>query len=68
MMSITLNIAILNIKAAGYCCIIRGVIKGEVINLTQDIDLTEKKRKHKNLLKLNVRSSLEAVNLLRILM
>ena len=43
MMSITLNIAILNIKAAGYCCIIRGVIKGEVINLIQDIDLTEKK-------------------------
>ena len=67
MMSIKLNIAILNIKAAGYCCIIRGVIKGEAINLIQDIDLTEKK-KHKNLLKLNVRSSLEAVNLLRILM
>ena len=43
MMSITLNIAILNIKAAGYCCIIRGVIKGEAINLIQDIDLTEKK-------------------------
>ena len=67
MMSIKLNIAILNIKAAGYCRIIRGVIKGEAINLIQDIDLTEKK-KHKNLLKLNVRSSLEAVNLLRILM
>ena len=44
MMSITLNIAILNIKAAGYCCIIRGVIKGEAINLIQDIDLTEKKK------------------------
>ena len=43
MMSITLNIAILNIKAAGYCCIIRGVIKGEAINLIEDIDLTEKK-------------------------
>ena len=40
MMSIKLNIAILNIKAAGYCCIIRGVIKGEAINLVQDIDLT----------------------------
>ena len=44
MMSIKLNIAILNIKAAGYCCIIRGVIKGEAINLIQDIDLTEKKK------------------------
>ena len=44
MMSIKLNIAILNIKAAGYCRIIRGVIKGEAINLIQDIDLTEKKK------------------------
>ena len=38
-----IDIAILNIKGADYCCIISGIIKCEVINLIQDIDLTEKR-------------------------
>ena len=36
------DIAILNIKAAGYCCIISGISKSEIISLIQNIDLTEK--------------------------
>ena len=45
MMSINLsNIAILNIKGAGYPCIISGTRKSEAINLTQNINLTKKRR------------------------
>ena len=36
------DIAILNIKAAGYCCIISGISKSETISLMQNIDLTKK--------------------------
>ena len=35
------DIAILNIKGVGYCSIISGISKSEVINLMQYIDLTE---------------------------
>ena len=35
------NIAILNSQGADYCCTISGISKSEVINLMQDIDLTE---------------------------
>ena len=35
------DIAILNIKGSDYCCIIRGVDKGEAIKLLQNIDLIE---------------------------
>ena len=43
MMSIILsNIAILNIKCAGYCSIISGISKSEAINVMQSTDLTEK--------------------------
>ena len=38
------DIAILNIKGSDYCCIITGIRKSEAINLTQNIDLTEKSR------------------------
>ena len=38
------DIAILNIKAADYRCIISGISKSEAINLMQNIDLTEKSR------------------------
>ena len=61
MMSMNLSdIVILNIKGVDYHCNIRGISKSEAINLTQNIDLTEKKqkiKKHKNLLKLNIRSN-----------
>ena len=36
------DIAILNIKCVGYCCIISGISKSEAINLMQNIHLTEK--------------------------
>ena len=59
MMSMKLNNNdILNIKDADYCCIISRISKNEAINLMQNIDLTEKVKKykkHKNLLKLNIR-------------
>ena len=38
------NIAILNIKGAGYWCIISGISKHGAINLMQNIDLIEKSR------------------------
>ena len=45
MMSMNLsNIAILNIKGSDYCCIISSIRKNEVINLTENADLTEKSR------------------------
>ena len=68
------DIAILNIKGPDDHCIISRTSKNEAINLMQiliNIDLTERKtnseKKHKNLLKLNIRSNFEAVNLLQIL-
>ena len=43
MMSMNVSdIAISNIKFADYCCIISGISKSEIINLMQNIDLTEK--------------------------
>ena len=40
MMSMNLsNIAILNIKSAGYCCIISEISKNEAINLMQKISI-----------------------------
>ena len=46
MMSMNLiDIAILNIKGADYCCIIYRINKSEAINLMQSIHLTEKKGK-----------------------
>ena len=43
MMSMDLSdIAILNIKASNYCCIIRRISKIEAINLMQNADLTNK--------------------------
>ena len=45
MMSMTLSdIAILNIKGSGYCCIITVISKKKAINLMQNVDLTEKSR------------------------
>ena len=38
------DIAILNIKASDYRCIIRLISKNEAINLMENTDLTEKKR------------------------
>ena len=35
------DIAILSIKNANYCCIIRGISKNEDINLMQNVDLTK---------------------------
>ena len=35
------DIAILSIKSANYCCIIRGISKNEDINLMQNVDLTK---------------------------
>ena len=43
MMSVNLSdIAILNIKGSDYCCIIGLISKNEIINLLQNVDLTEK--------------------------
>ena len=42
-MSLNLSdIAILNIKGSGYCCIISLISKNEAVNLLQNADLTEK--------------------------
>ena len=38
------DIAILDIKVADCRCIISGIAKSDVINLMQNIDLTEKNR------------------------
>ena len=47
-MSINLNdIAILNIHEVTYRCIINGISKGEVVNLPQNADLTEKVRHYR---------------------
>ena len=35
------DIAILNIDGSDYCCIINRITKSEVINLKENIDLTE---------------------------
>ena len=35
------DIAILSIKSANYCCIIRGISKNEDINLMQNVDWTK---------------------------
>ena len=41
-MSLNLSdIAILNIKCAGYCCIVSAISKSETIILMQNIDLTD---------------------------
>ena len=43
MMSVNLSdIAILNIKGSGYCCIFSLISKNDAINLIQNADLTEK--------------------------
>ena len=43
MMSINVNnVAILNIKGSGYCCINSLISKTVVINLLQNVDLTKK--------------------------
>ena len=43
MMSMKLSeVAILNIKSAGYCCIINGISKDETINLMQNANFTKK--------------------------
>ena len=45
MISINLSdIAILNIKASDYCCVISLISKTETIKLLQNADLTGKKR------------------------
>ena len=43
MMSVNISdIAILNLKGSDYCCIIGLISKNEIINLLQNVDLTEK--------------------------
>ena len=45
LMSMNLSdIAILNIKGSGYCCIISGISKSETTNLMGNTNLTEKSR------------------------
>ena len=64
------DIVILNIKGADYHCIISGISKSEAINLPEKCQSDWKKYniiENKNLLKLNIRSNFEAVNLLQIL-
>ena len=51
------NIAILKIKNAYYCCIIRGITKIEAINLMKNIDLTKNRETLKKLLKLNIKNN-----------
>ena len=58
------NNADLKIKNTGYLCIITGIRKNESLMLLQNIDLTEKVW---NILKLNIKSNFEALNLLQIL-
>ena len=36
------DIVFLEIKTAGYCCIVSGISRSEAIKLLQNIDLTEK--------------------------
>ena len=36
------DIVILNIDGSDYCCVITGIIKSEVINLMENIDLSLK--------------------------
>ena len=43
------DIAISNIKGSDYCCIISGISKNDAINLTQNTDLTKKRRKLKHI-------------------
>ena len=58
MMSMNLkNIYVLNNEGTAYCCIISGIRKSEAINLMQNVDVTEKVRHYKNLLKLNIRNN-----------
>ena len=46
MMSINLHdIAILNIRGIDYCCIINGISKSDALNLLQNANLTEVRRK-----------------------
>ena len=43
MMSMNLSdIAILNIKGSGHCCVISTISKNEAINLMQNVDLAKK--------------------------
>ena len=58
------NNADLKIKNTDYLCIITGIRKNESLMLLQNIDLTEKVW---NILKLNIKSNFEALNLLQIL-
>ena len=58
------NNADLKIKNIDYLCIITGIRKNESLMLLQNIDLTEKVW---NILKLNIKSNFEALNLLQIL-
>ena len=58
------NNADLKIKNTDYLCIITGIRKNEFLMLLQNIDLTEKVW---NILKLNIKSNFEALNLLQIL-
>ena len=45
MMSMNLrDIAILNVKGSGYCCIVSRISSSETINLMQNIGLTEKSK------------------------
>ena len=43
------DIAILNIKDSDYCCIISLISKSAAINLMQNADFTEKRKKHGNM-------------------
>ena len=52
------------LKNTDYLCIITGIRKNESLMLLQNIDLTEKVW---NILKLNIKSNFEALNLLQIL-
>ena len=45
MMSMNLSdIALSNIKGANHCCVISRISKSEVINVMQNINMTEKRR------------------------
>ena len=61
------DIYTLNIKNTDYHCVISRISKSEAIKLLQSIDLTKKSGTLQNLLKLNIRSNFEAVNLFQIL-
>ena len=51
-------------KNADYHCIITRITKCDAIKLLHDIDLTDKK----NIIKLDMKTNFEALNLLQILM